>query len=67
MARSDPKPDIARLVRDTNACTQAMRAGVAEEIRRKKALGYPIVVWRDGDVVEIPAEDLPESGYYAED
>ncbi len=41
--------------------------GVAEEIRRKKALGYPIVAWEDGEVVEIPAKDLPESGLFPEE
>lgn len=60
------RPNIDELIKDGEAMTRAMRAGVAEEIRRKKALGYPIVVWRDGEVVEIPAEDLPESGYFTD-
>ena len=54
------KPDIDKLVRDTRACVNAMRAGVAEEIRRKKALGFPVIIWRDGEVVEVPADEIPE-------
>ena len=61
------KPDIDKLVKDSHAMTRAMREGVAAELRRKKRLGYPIVVWRDGAVVEIPAEDIPESGVFPED
>ena len=54
------KPDIDEILKDSRAVTNAMRKGVAEEIRRKKALGYPVVIWRDGEVVEVPAEDIPE-------
>ncbi len=61
------RPNIDKLLEDSDAMVRAMREGVAEEIRRKKKLGFPIVVWQDGEVVEIPAEELPESGYFPED
>ena len=35
------------------------RAG-REAIWRHKRLGYPIVIWRDEQVVEIPPEEIPE-------
>ena len=35
-----------------------MRAGLREAMLRHKRLGQPIVVWRDGQVVEIPAEQI---------
>lgn len=33
------------------------RAG-REALARHKALGHPIVIWRDGRVVEVPPEDI---------
>jgi hypothetical protein len=37
---------------------QAAREGVRQALLRHKRLGESIVVWRDGKVVEIPAEEI---------
>jgi len=37
---------------------RAAREGVRQALLRHKRLGESIVVWRDGKVVEIPAEEI---------
>lgn len=39
---------------------RAIEKAVREAIRRHKRLGEPIAVWRDGRVVVVPAEEIPE-------
>jgi hypothetical protein len=39
---------------------RAIERAVREAIRRHKRLGEPIAVWRDGQVVVLAAEDIPE-------
>lgn len=39
-----------------------MRKVIAEEIVKRKRLGLSIIVWRDGKVVEVPPEEIPEDG-----
>lgn len=39
---------------------RALQKAVREAIRRHKRLGEPIAVWRDGKVVILPAEEIPE-------
>ena len=52
------RPNIAQL--DTNeAATKAMRDSIDKDIERHRLLGHSIWVWRDGRVVEVPAEDIP--------
>lgn len=36
----------------------AMRRAVQKAIRYHKFMGVPIVVWKDGKVVEIPPEEI---------
>ena len=38
--------------------TAALVEAGREARRRHKALGHPIVIWRDGKVVEVPPEDI---------
>lgn len=38
--------------------TLALQAAVRNAWREHKALGYPIVIWRDGKVVEVPPEEI---------
>lgn len=45
-------PETQRII---ELCKQA----VAEAIERHRRLGQSIVVWRDGQVVTIEAEDIP--------
>ena len=51
LAPSQRVYDIARV-------EAAMRRGVREALRQHKRAGNPIVVWRDGQVVWIPADEI---------
>jgi hypothetical protein len=44
---------------DTDLVEQALHKAVVQTMIRQKRLGNPIVVWRDGKVVWIPAEEIP--------
>jgi hypothetical protein len=37
---------------------EAMKKGVFAALRRHKEAGVPIVVWKNGQIVEIPAEEI---------
>lgn len=58
-----PRQDLGALLADTQAATAAMRKSVREAIIQRKRLGLSIFVWRDGQVVETPAEEIPEDGF----
>jgi hypothetical protein len=55
---------ISELLADTERVTAAIQQAGREARLRHKQLGVPLVVWRDGQVVQIPPEeivvDLPE-------
>jgi len=53
------KPDIDALFRDGRVIDEAMRRGVRDALREHKRRGESIVVWQDGSVVTIAAEDIP--------
>ena len=57
------KPDMAALLKDSEGEARAMREGVRQEIVRRKRLGLSIIVWEDGRVLEIPADEIPENGW----
>lgn len=52
-------PPIER-IDDVPRILHAMRQGVRAALARHRERGNPIVVWRDGRVVWIPAEEIPE-------
>lgn len=52
------KPDIGALFDDDAAMQRAMNQAVREALRRHKLLGESIVVWRDGQVVVVPPEEI---------
>jgi hypothetical protein len=58
--------DIDEVLADSERVTEAVREAGREARLRPKQMGVPIVVWRDGKVVEIPPEeivvDLPPAG-----
>ncbi|MGH2632935.1 MAG: hypothetical protein ACRDG3_05955 [Tepidiformaceae bacterium] len=60
------KPNLAALLKDSEAQTLAMREGVRQEIIRRKKLGFSIIVWEGGKVVEIPADEISEDGSISE-
>ena len=41
-----------------SAITEALRQASLDAWRRHKALGHPIVIWRDGKVVTVPPEEI---------
>lgn len=57
-----PRRDIGRIIREGTAIDRAMVAAQRRVILRHRQLGIPLVLWRDGQVVEVDPEtvDLPE-------
>lgn len=53
--------DPIDLLRDGPAIDAAMSAAAREAALRHKQLGVPLVVWRDGRIVEIPPEQIAVS------
>ncbi len=43
---------------DNERMSKAMGHAVQQALRVHKALGHPIVAWRDGKVVQIPPEEI---------
>lgn len=43
------------------AIDRGVRKGIRAAVLRHKREGHPIVVLRDGKVVEIPADEIPDS------
>jgi hypothetical protein len=50
--------DLRSIILETDQVERALQKSAAETITRHKRLGQPIVVWRDGRVVWIPAEEI---------
>jgi hypothetical protein len=50
--------DIRALMLDGTEIQRAQRAALKKTLQRHKLLGNPIVVWRDGKVVWVPAEEI---------
>lgn len=55
---TEKRKTISEILDERTAIDEALRAGVRRALLRHKKLGESIVVWRDGKVVEIPAEDI---------
>ena len=53
-----PTRDIASIIREGSAIDRAMAAAQRRVVLRHRLLGIPLVIWRDGRVVEVPAESL---------
>lgn len=56
--------DIARTARDGDAIDRALVAAYRRTVLRHRSLGAPLVIWRDGKVVEVSADavELPDEG-----
>jgi len=50
--------DIASIIREGSAIDRAMVAAQRRVVQRHRLLGIPLVIWRDGQVVEVSAESL---------
>lgn len=49
---------ISEMMKDNDLLFKAMSEAVQETVREHKLLGQPIVVWRDGQVVWVPPEEI---------
>ena len=60
---NDAEDDLtpAERVNDIPRILRAMQQAVREAIWQHKLAGNPVAVWRDGQVVWIQPEDIPES------
>jgi hypothetical protein len=50
--------NIPEILKDRPRVQKALRDAVQKAIRFHKLMGQPIVVWKDGKVVEIPPEEI---------
>jgi hypothetical protein len=50
--------DIESIIRDGSAIDRAIVAAHRRVIRLHRQLGVPLVIWRDGQVVEVPPESI---------
>lgn len=59
--RREPWRDPAEVLRDGEAIDRAIVRAQREVVLRHRKLGLPLVIWRNGKVVEAPADtvDLP--------
>ena len=54
--------DPERILRDGEALERAIVAAHLRVVLRHRQLGIPIEIWRDGKVVELPAESVELPG-----
>ena len=50
--------DIAKIFAEGTLIDKALKAGVKDALRRHKQAGQPVVEWRNGQVVWIPADKI---------
>lgn len=55
---STPRADIGEIIRDGSAIDRAIVAARRRVIETHRRLGVPLVVWRDGKVSEISANEV---------
>ena len=53
-----PEVDALAVLREGTAVDEALRQAWRDAVVLHKKLGQPMVVWKDGQVVWIPAEEL---------
>lgn len=53
-----PKKDITRLLRERTEVDRALARAIQQALWEHKQLGHPVVIWRDGRVVWLPAEEI---------
>ena len=56
--KSGKPEDLRSIMLETDLVEHALHKAVVGAMIRHKRLGNPIVVWRDGKVVWIPAEEI---------
>jgi hypothetical protein len=53
-----PQPDVAALMTGGHEVDQSLRLAFARTVLLHRLLGLPLVVWRDEQVAEIPADGV---------
>jgi hypothetical protein len=53
---------LDELLAESTAVETAVRESVREALLMHKRLGNPVATWQDGQVVWIPADQIPEPG-----
>ena len=56
--KGESHKDIGKIFTERVLVDAAMRRAMREAIRQHRLAGIPMVVWRDGKVVHLPAEQL---------
>jgi len=52
--------DLEHVLADKGKIESALRAAVRAALLRHKRAGNPVAVWRDGKVVQLRPEEIPE-------
>jgi hypothetical protein len=50
--------DVGQRLADTERVTEAVREAGRQARLKHKQMGVPIVIWRDGQIIEIPPEEI---------
>jgi hypothetical protein len=58
--RREPRPDLIEVLKDGKEIDEALQRAGRDAIRRHKRGGVPLVTWKDGEVVHVPPEELPD-------
>ena len=53
--------DLDKILADTEKIEAALRSAVRGALRLHKQAGNPIAVWRDGQVVWLSPEEIPDT------
>lgn len=56
--KAEKEINIPEILKDEPRVQKALRSAVQKAIRFHKLMGRPIIVWKDGKVVEIPPEEI---------
>ena len=56
--KANPPKDIDEIFRDGTLVHKALKEAALEAKRTHQRLGLPAAVWRDGQVVWVPADEL---------
>lgn len=58
---SKPQIDLEQILSDDSKIEMAVRRAVREAIASHKRAGNPIAVWREGKVVWLSPEEIPDA------
>ncbi len=59
-----PKADVEAIAANGDVIDDVMQEVGRQEMLRRKRLGLSVVIWRDGKVVTVPPDEIPENGVF---